>query len=314
METGKRQRIGYPLWGNLSLTRVTEKEGWVFSLTQGHIQRERNGKNECMEFNPDVLINRMDIYRNGNIIVRRRGLSNPPPRGDRAEITEFTGSSRAKMLFTISSTSVEFYSMLTTTYPKEFPVCGKVAKSHLKSMCDWLRKRYDTEIFWFMEFQPGREVVHYHIMTQVKDPQDSDRMAYRERWCEVIGLKPGRNYSDINTRVERDMWVDVVRQHRRRKIWENIREKEGAIRYTAKYALKMEQKEVPEYYRNCGRFWGCTKGVRDGIEMIGTYVVDNQTLRDILTLEGHRASKLLWIPKHLFNVDGLKLDNEDGFR
>jgi hypothetical protein len=43
---------------------------------------------------------------------------------------------------------------------------------------------------------------------------------------------------------------------------ERIRKPGGARRYTVKYAFKMEQKRVPVEYRNVGRFWGHSRGVK----------------------------------------------------
>lgn len=43
---------------------------------------------------------------------------------------------------------------------------------------------------------------------------------------------------------------------------ERLRSARGGAFYAVKYAMKMKQKAVPRDYRNVGRFWGNSRGVK----------------------------------------------------
>lgn len=64
---------------------------------------------------------------------------------------------------------------------------------------------------------------------------------------------------DLKMRMSRGA---VYAVHEHSKAWENIRKRDGAKRYIAKYALKPRQKIVPKRYGDCGRFWGASRDVK----------------------------------------------------
>lgn len=61
------------------------------------------------------------------------------------------------------------------------------------------------------------------------------------------------------------------RQQKHRRAWEAVRDQNGAIKYVVSYATKPRQKVVPDAYRDVGRFWGVSRGVRleDGLYLAG---------------------------------------------
>lgn len=64
----------------------------------------------------------------------------------------------------------------------------------------------------------------------------------------------------------RKMWYDVVRSGDTRHLKRGahispIRNQEGFKRYIGSYLTKEEQKRVPYFYQNAGRFWGYTRNL-----------------------------------------------------
>lgn len=164
-----------------------------------------------------------------------KGYSTPK----RSKIVEFTMDSRRKLAFTAANTEVNFTHMVTLTYPKEFETDGKMVKVHLNRFLSWLRAKVEgVEYLWFLEFQK-RGAPHYHILIN----RAINKAEISIRWYKAVGSFDV-NHLCAGTRIER------------------VREEDGARRYAVKYAMKMEQKRVPAEYRNVGRFWGNSKGVK----------------------------------------------------
>lgn len=196
-----------------------------------------------------------------SVKVIRKGIPPAIVEGRRGNITELSFRARSRLYHVALETMIPLTSMITLTYPGQFPTDGESAKKDLKYFLNAYRRRFpDSNYLWILEFQK-RGAPHYHILTDVYD------ILYRDRvWLATV-------WSD--RMISRDMF-DPVRHkqalldaefektfkvHFHRKVWEPIREGDGAARYIAKYALKMEQKEVPEIYSNVGRFWGASSEV-----------------------------------------------------
>jgi hypothetical protein len=189
----------------------------------------------------------VEIYKQ-DVVVVRQGLNNNPPPALRGKVTEFSKASRRRLAFVASNTTVPFRTMITLTYPKEYPSDGVTVKGHLRRFLTWLKKETgDCEYLWFLEFQ-ARGAPHFHILTDWPLPTNR---ANKVLWYAKIG----------------QTWYDVVGsgdyKHRLAGTrTETLRSKEGGARYCVKYAQKMRQKEVPEAYQNVGRFWGHTTRVK----------------------------------------------------
>ena len=155
--------------------------------------------------------------------------------------------SRKRLAFVANNTQVVFKTMVTLTYPKEFPTDGKQVKQHLNTFLVWCRRRFDRPSYiWFLEFQK-RGAPHIHLLFDYPLP---DNKAGRcllfgevsQKWYEIVGSKDPFHLA-AGTRCER------------------IRKPDGAARYCLKYAYKTEQKWVPRDFQNIGRFWGCSRDV-----------------------------------------------------
>ena len=187
----------------------------------------------------------VEIYKQ-DVVVRRVGRGNPNP-APRGSCKEWSDKSRKNLAFVASNTDVEFMYMITLTYPSEFPTDGHTCKRHLKGFLNWMRDRSKAcnqpkpEYLWFFEFQK-RGAPHFHVILDCDVEQITTKSKVSKKWYKIVGSGDERHLQ-AGTRVE------------------VLRSSDGGKRYAVKYAMKMQQKSVPEGFRNSGRFWGNSKGV-----------------------------------------------------
>jgi len=188
----------------------------------------------------------VSIYRT-DVLVHRGGTAPDVHDRTRGEIKEFSAKSRARLAFVASNTEVEFRTMITLTYPGDFPSDGRKVKSDLNKFLQWVTKDQGRcSVLWFLEFQQ-RGAPHVHCLYSFGIPRNADerrglRFRVSAAWYRIVGSGDVRHLQ-AGTRTER------------------IRKRDGARHYAVKYAAKMHQKEVPASYRNVGRFWGCSRDV-----------------------------------------------------
>lgn len=187
----------------------------------------------------------IELYKS-DVRVIRKGGSASGNTAQREAITEFSYASRQRLAFVAANTTAKFYTLLTLTYPAEFPTDGAIVKKHLHTFLVWHRRKCSTTFLWFLEFQK-RGAPHIHILSGYKLPASySDKeIAYYEirlAWYNIVGSE-SPSHLQAGTRTE------------------TLRKADGAARYAVKYACKMRQKLVPVVYRNVGRFWGHSKDV-----------------------------------------------------
>ena len=253
----------------------------------------------------DGMVRGVTVYKNGAVVVNREKVPTSEVKNwhsGRGEITALCATSRARMLFVAMATSIEFKSMITLTYPREYPHNGKVSKQHLNKFLRSLTERYGVQYYWFLEFNETRDAPHYHVLVTRPKVYNADRRWLALRWAECMEVSEGRRYTSLADRREHDMWLQILRFNTHNKAWEEIRKPDGARRYMAKYATKTRQKVVPENYRNCGRFYGYSRLVKASIKPLDTFSVDAQIIRNILYEEGHKVSEWDFLPKYLFGV------------
>lgn len=212
-------------------------------------------------------------------------------RGKKQSITELSKRSLDKLRFYAQCTSMKFQSMLTLTYGAEFPFSGKKVKSHLNHMLTWLRQKFGKfSYLWFMEFQE-RDAPHVHILMSLPEPCGGRRKIVARKWSEIVSREtsiPG-------------LKGKVFRVHNHRKAWERIKTPDGAARYVCKYAVKPQQKIVPQRFGDVGRFWGASRDVKP--KPLVTMDVEEPDLRAYLIANGHKMSDADILPKHLYQMD-----------
>jgi hypothetical protein len=192
-------------------------------------------------------------YRN-DVVIIRKGNHRPTVYCQRAQITTFSRASRQRLAFIAANTDVTFRTMITLTYPNEFPCNGILVKKDLKAFLRFAREYLFSQAagerkpsyLWFLEFQ-ARGAPHIHLLLSTKMPSSfkltrfiRDRVA--AAWARIVDSNDPRHLL-AGTRCEA------------------IRKPGGAARYAVKYASKMRQKAVPSDFQNVGRFWGHSKDV-----------------------------------------------------
>lgn len=122
-----------------------------------------------------------------------------------------------------------------------------------------------------------------------------------EYWCKIQGLEDWP-YCRRRDRKLFHVKQSVLRVARHPSSWQFLRSPEGAARYITAYASKPAQKQVPEEYRDVGRFWGNSPDLSLGVPeaVIDT---DEEELRDWLCRIGHPVSDWEILPKVVLKFD-----------
>lgn len=180
----------------------------------------------------------IDVYKTDAVVNWVVGKP-PSSGGKRKGIVELTRESLARMVFLLQNTDTRFLSMVTLTYPGNWESDGKRVKGQLNRFLSWARARGFGLYVWFLEFQK-RGAPHFHILFESDVTQH--RREISKRWYDAVGSGDPKHLA-AGTNAEL------------------LRSEDGAARYAAKYAAKIEQKRVPLEYVNVGRFWGASRGV-----------------------------------------------------
>lgn len=230
----------------------------------------------------------IEIYAN-DVIVRRQGRAGGQvDRKPRGEINMFSDNARKRLAFVASNTQVDFVSMITLTYPDDYPADGKMVKRHLYRFLAWLRAQSEgINYLWWLEFQK-RGAPHFHILI------DRQPIQFGSTWP-VFQVSVARTWNDIV-----DGGYDHLRVGTRS---ERLRSPEGGRHYCVKYAQKMSQKAVPALYRNVGRFYGYTRPVKP--KAIMSVATSWQSLRNLLGDWSYLPDKEDDLYKVLYNTSGV---------
>ncbi len=239
-------------------------------------------------YNAVFPIRSMDVYKNGIVFRRKSLLQERHERtGVRGKIKELSMRSLSRAAFVAKNTDTRFYSMITLTYPKDFPLNGKESKQHLRYMLNQLK--YDhtyLEYLWFLEFQTKRLAPHYHVLTNILTPNHHMRDRLARQWAQIVSRET----------IEQDK---VWKVHKHERTWEGIREEDGAIRYLTLYVTKPKQKRVPANFENVGRFWGHSTGVTPKA-LVYNVNIDNDGAMEYIENRIDRAQNWSTIPKFVW--------------
>jgi len=169
----------------------------------------------------------------------------------RGIITEFSRSSRRRLLRTVSKTKKENLPVFVTlTYPSEFPGDPAEWKRHLHNFLRRLAYKFENVSgVWKLEPQK-RGAPHYHLM--IWGVKYVDLLAFvPEKWYRVVGSGDEKHLR-AGTRVEK------------------VRTWRGVMSYCAKY-LGKEVKDMPGWSA-VGRYWGVFQ--RDAVPWAELVTVD----------------------------------------
>jgi len=240
----------------------------------------------------------------GGIVIKRQCLLNLAMVRHlhlRGVIALLSKRSLNRLALLVRSSGIRFLSVMTLTYGVNYPHNGRVAKKHLNAFLVAARREFGPfEYFWVLEFQ-HRGAVHFHLATTLPEPDIFQREMFAHMWSRISqeGDWPYAKfdpYDDSN-------WVrDLLYTrsacysvHVHPKAWEKVKSDDGMGRYLAKYANKLRQKEVPSWYRNVGRFWGVSRGVKmpEGRDFYG----NEDEARLILKFKGRNPDNWGVLPK-----------------
>lgn len=247
---------------------------------------------EKKDFNLCYPIVKVKFYPGGTLeIVRKSKLKGKRKSGKREEVRYLSRRSLHRLAFLVGESAVEFKSILTLTYSSDFPVSGLTVKQNWNRMRTYLsRLQGKFDYLWFLEFQK-RGAPHLHVLLSFA-PSEWTRHRVAVEWSLIVSRET------IDTRRK------VYKVHNHPNQWELIRKEDGAKRYALKYALKTEQKKVPVAFRDVGRFWGCSRSVKDTIPAPMEKEITSAELISYLRDVGHKSWRWEWLPKHIFLVGG----------
>lgn len=175
----------------------------------------------------------------GGTYTKLKGTGQATGGGSRGCIGGFSRSSRQRLQRRMASINVaEVFphrSFVTLTYPGQFPACRKEWKRHLDAFFKRLFRKYNVQaVVWKLEPQK-RWAPHYHLIVITDDPLDREWTA--QAWFEIVG-------SGRPEHLRAGTQCDPIRSWR------------GVLSYASKYLGKVEERSLPSYWRNPGRWWG----------------------------------------------------------
>lgn len=224
-------------------------------------------------------------------------------------IMKFSPKSMARLVATVNATKIEFNSFLTLTFPRLYPKDGKVAKEAMNYLLTMMRSKLGGEYLWFLEFQK-RGAPHFHILSTHDAISPRMRIFIAEWWVRKMSgsdwfIAAAALDATMTDRCEWEVMSSAIAKAYyftlRQETWELLREKDGAKKYTTKYATKEYQKKPPGTYKNVGRFWGCSMKVSLGE---GVYeAMEEDKLRQFLDVTDHATKDWEILPKFLFGVE-----------
>jgi hypothetical protein len=221
----------------------------------------------------------LTIYNN-DVVVHRRGM---PVETDcemrKLKITELSYKTRRSIAFWSSNLPQEnCNSMITLTFPQYYIYTSQAKRRLLNKFFIWLRRRFPekdlTWLFWFCEYQK-RGVPHFHIITDVR-PNDfnspdellSFRLDLSKYWSDMVFRDYLKYQQDYIFSILSGSNNLAVEHEKHTSAGTNFEFTKSDIRrYAVKYAMKIEQKELPkEFLNGFGMWWGISKTVREIIE------------------------------------------------
>lgn len=238
----------------------------------------------------------------------REAESLPVPKQSRRgrQITRYSYQSARRLRLLVRNTSEMWKGFLTLTYPgSSFPTDGRIVKRHIHAFGQWLR-RNNVPYVWVIEFQE-RGAPHFHMLvagwvnrdllewngkqyTRDKIPRDAVgvkilREGLETRWNEIVGGD------------EDHLWCGT--QIKAAKNSDKVGEYMGA------YISKIDQKGVPNEYKNVGRFWGSSRcltrivvqmdiAYKDAVEKLSPFLEENIKIRQGWAKNGFETYAQKW--------------------
>lgn len=185
---------------------------------------------------------------------------------ERGKCGELSYQSLANLRYVAAHTPVTFRSMITLTYPSEFPTDQERIKRDLDVFLKALRRKTHSAFsyLWVLEFQK-RGAPHFHIWVTHDFSQKSDLVELKRK----APKQPALVSMEMHNWCA-ETWYDIVGSNDAKHLragtcWELVRKIDGARRYIVKECAKKHQKKLPEGWNSAGRWWGASRDVRKAI-------------------------------------------------
>lgn len=176
----------------------------------------------------------------------------------RKEINSFSRKSKSRLQHTVLNSSAEYKSQMTLTYDGDRCVInGKALKQDLNRFLVRLRRQYPgVSYIWILEFQRNGNP-HFHVFTTIEYSEKDARILGR-LWN--VTVRGSAKHLRVHQYVPAHGYKRPVRKGERHGAFCPWEMGDGSY-LTYKYLSKDNQKSVPPWFRNVGRFWGATRGV-----------------------------------------------------
>lgn len=183
--------------------------------------------------------------------------------GERGKCSELSYKSLQNLRYLVAHTTIVFQSMITLTYPAEFPYDQATIKKHLDTFLKALDRAIKTELsyLWIMEFQ-RRGAPHYHVW--INEALPVPLIEFKRKGKQSAIVNPDRQKWCSET------WFRIVESNDMKHLragacWEAVRDVDGAKKYITKECSKKHQKTLPDGWTNAGRWWGASRDVKQNI-------------------------------------------------
>lgn len=221
----------------------------------------------------------LQLYTKDVKVKKPSGPRSKVPIGLKNPVFEFSQESRQRLIHVCRNSGHLIYSHFLLSYPAVFPTNGDQVKKHLNAFLTLLRKHFKGLCYlWCLEFQE-RGAPHIHFFSSL-DVNASVRHFIASSWVQIIG--GGEAAMSFHSHPN-----NFFR-------WEM-----SSGSYLSKeYLAKSVQKNVPEEYKNVGRFWGHSRNMKPIFTTINPDDYENQPiiiagLKKTVRLLTKRNQKLL---------------------
>lgn len=190
-----------------------------------------------------TMRNSIDIHCPWIMKARNNGAVSP----NKHEISSFSESSRRSLTFAIVNNPFPSSKccQASMTFHERWPNDGVEAKALLHVFLVAFKryakkKQFPPHYLWLMEFQ-SRGAVHFHFFC---DHRNVNNQGFRDWFAHTWNRITGEGFPHYDFHHHEKNFVS----------WEL------SSPYLLKYLSKHSQKQVPENYHSCGRFWGTSHG------------------------------------------------------
>ncbi len=237
----------------------TLKPLYILIFYRHIIQRNSNNNFPC---GYTIYRSAVKVHKSSPPLIHEREVN------VRGAISSFSEASKRRLKFLSSNSTTELISQFCCTYHERAPSDGRLLKKHLNNFLTCIRQKYpDVRYIWIMEFQTSRLHPHFHLFLSLKVQRDLHHFL-AETWNRITGETP----SHLKVHMHSKNFIP----------WSM-----GNGAYLAnKYLHKESQKTVPENFKDCGRFWGASKGLVKPLFSLTKEDIENQFDRHLNTTTG----------------------------